>query len=166
MRFKGLLLLMLLLAACDEQAISTRTQPTQANPSATQPAPPAVLESAQQFWSRFRAAALAGNTATLQQIARIPFTTRGISDDDPTVAHDAAAFAALVPRILAQDTGFNAEPETVLQYIERHSELPTIATGGGQSEPVPADAAEFRAGPLTFARIEQRWYWQSAYLDE
>jgi membrane-bound lytic murein transglycosylase B len=166
MKFKGLLLLMLLLTACGKEATSTAAQPAPTSTMATQPAPEAAQESAQQFWAKFRTAALAGNNAALQEIALIPFTTRGTTDGDPAATHDAAAFAALVPKILAQDTGLSAQPETVLQYIERHAELPTIATGGGQSKPVPADATEFRAGPLVFAKIQQRWYWQSAYLEE
>jgi hypothetical protein len=166
MKAKGLLLLMLTLVSCDRQVAPVPAAAEKLAATQTQPAPAQATQSPQQFWSTFRAAVLAGDRPALQEIARFPFVTRGASDDDPTVPHDAATFDALLPQILAQDTGMTKEGETVRDYIERHPDLPPIAAGGGKSAPVEAGAAQFVAGPLTFEKVGKRWYWVSAYLEE
>jgi hypothetical protein len=166
MKANGLLLFTLLLAACDRQEAPTPAPAEQPAASQSRAAPPVAVSSAQRFWSTFREAALGQDLSALQPMTRFPFVTRGATDDDPSVANDAAAFAELLPRILAQDVGLSAEPETVRQYIERHPELPTIATGAGQSTPVAADATQFFAGPLGFEKVGEQWYWVSASLEE
>ena len=165
MKVKGLLLLMVLLAACDRQVTSAPTGPAKPAATQSQTAPEAATQSPQQFWSEFRVAALAGDSAGLKTIARFPFVTRGTTDDDPAVSHDAAAFAELLPKILAEDTGLSKDGETVREFVERHAELPAIPAGGGQSAPVDANATQFSAGPLNFEKIGNRWYWVSAYLE-
>ncbi len=164
MKSKGLMLLaMVLLASCSKQVSSESTAESS---SVQQSQPTRQVQSAQLFWNTFRTAALANDRAALLAITRFPFTTRGATDADPAVSHDQAAFEQLLPSILEQDSGLSAEPQTVRQYIERHPELPTIATGAGQSMPVTANATQFSAGPLSFAKVGDRWYWVSAYLEE
>ncbi len=169
MKLTGLLLLTLLLAACGER------NSTPAAPAAPAAMPPpdvpvaqaaTMPQTAQQFWTDFRAAVAANNPAAMQAMARFPFVTRGVSDGDPEVPHDEVAFAALLPKILAQDTGLGAQPETVSAFVARHADLPPIAVGGGQFTPVPADATHFSAGPLDFEKSGERWRWVSAYLEE
>jgi hypothetical protein len=167
MKCKLLLLLPFMLAACGRQdpapaeprAPAPAAQPTTATAGAVQ-----ATQSAQEFWSKFRAAALAEDHAALASMARVPFMTRGETDDDPTVTHEAAELTQLLPGILAQDTGLAAEPEPVRAYLERHAEVPQVALGGGQFAPVSDDATRFSAGPLGFEKIDGRWYWVSAYL--
>ena len=166
MKVKGLLPLMLLLVACDRKVTPAPAAPETSAAPQQQTAAEEAAQSAQQFWAKYRAAVLAGDGAALQEIVRFPFVTRGATDDDPSIPHDAAAFAGLLPKILAQDTGLTKDGETVRDYIERHPELPPISTGGGQSVPVEADAVQFVAGPLSFEKIGNRWYWVSAYLEE
>ena len=165
MNVKGLLPLMLLLVACDRQPAPTSPEPGTPTATSEQAAPVAATQSAQEFWSSFRVAALAEDRAALKEIARFPFVTRGTTDDDSNISHDEAAFAELLPRILSQDTGLSSGGETVRQYIERHPELPPIAIGGGQSASVEANATQFAAGPLNFEKTGNRWYWVSAYLE-
>jgi hypothetical protein len=166
MKAKGLLLLMVSLVACDRQNTSAPTEPVMPAAAQEQAAPATATQSPQDFWSEFRVAVLANDSAALQKVARFPFVTRGATDDEPNVSHDEAAFAGLLPKILAQDTGLTKEGETVRGYIERHPELPAIVSGGGQSVPVEADAAQFAVGPLNFAKTGNRWYWVSAYVEE
>jgi hypothetical protein len=163
-----MLLATLLLVACGKQ-VASQGAGESPNAQQSQPAeavPAAPAHSAQLFWQGFRAAALANDPAALRSITRFPFTTRGTVDADAVVTHDLAGFEQLLPRIFEQDVGLSAEPQTVRQYIERHPELPTIATGAGQFKPVPADATRFSAGPLDFEKADNRWYWVSAYLEE
>jgi hypothetical protein len=162
MKCKGLLLLMLSLAACDRPVTPAPTEAEKPTAIATE----AATQTPQQFWSEFRAAAIAADSAALQKLARFPFVTRGATDDDPSISHDEAAFAELLPKILAQDTGLSKEGETVRQYLDSHPELPAIATGAGQSVPMGADATQFVAGPLSFEKIGNRWLWVSAYLED
>ena len=110
------------------------------------------------FWTRFRTAALAGDPAAVAALARFPFRTRGEMDDDPTRTHDRAAFAALLPRLLAQDPGLAAEPETVRDLIARTAVLPADA--------LDADGRRARLGPLVFERAagEGGWRLAMAYL--
>ncbi|HEU5137664.1 MAG TPA: hypothetical protein VFU13_21150 [Steroidobacteraceae bacterium] len=165
MKVKTLLPLMLLLVACDRQVAPAAPEPGKPAQTPEQAAPVAAAQTPQEFWSGFRVAALADDRASLQDIARFPFVTRGTTDDDANISHDEAAFAGLIPKIFAQDTGLSSEGETVRQYIERHPELPPIATGGGQSVPVEQGATQFAAGPLNFEKVGNRWYWVSAYLE-
>ena len=165
MKVKGLLPLLLLLVACDRQVTPAPPEPGKPVAPQEQAAPAAATQSAQEFWSQFRVAALAGELTALQKIARFPFVTRGTTDDDSSTSHDEADFAGLLPKILAQDTGLSSAGETVREYIERHPDLPAVAAGGGQSVPVEANATQFAAGPLTFEKIGNRWYWVSAYLE-
>jgi len=166
MKVKGLLLLMVSLVACDRQVTSAPTEPVKPAAAQEQTAPAAATQSPQEFWSEFRVAALADDRAALQKLARFPFVTRGTTDDDSSISHDEVAFAELVAKVFAQDTGLSKGGETVRAYLERHTELPPIAVGGGQSVPVEANAAQFSAGPLNFEKIGDRWYWVSAYLEE
>ncbi len=165
MKLNGILPLMLLLVACDRQVTPASPEPGKPVATPEQAASEAATQSPQEFWSSFRVAALAEDGAALKGIARFPFLTRGTTDDESSISHDEPAFAELLPKILAQDTGLSSEGETVRQYIERHPELPPIATGGGQSAPVEVNATQFTAGPLSFEKIGDRWYWVSAYLE-
>lgn len=164
MKLTGLLLLTLSLAACGERTSSTTAPATP--PDARVAATPTTSQTAQQFWVGFRSAVATNDSAALTGMARFPFVTRGVSDDDPKVPHDEAAFAALLPKILAQDTGLGAQPETVSAFVARHADPPPIAVGGGQFAPVPDDATQFSAGPLEFEKSGEKWLWASAYLEE
>lgn len=165
MNLRGLMVLAtLLLMACSKQVASEGT--AESNSSTSPPKSQAAAQSAQSFWVAFRGAALAKDRAALLALTRFPFITRGATDGDPSVSHDRAAFERILPQILDQDTGLNAAPQTVRQYLESHPSLPTIAMGGGQSQAVAADATQFAAGPLNFQKVNDRWYWTSAYLEE
>jgi hypothetical protein len=165
MKLTGLLLLTLSLAACGERTSST-TAPAAPPPDAHVAAAATASQTAQQFWTGFRAAVAINDSAALAAMARFPFVTRGVTDDDPKVSHDEATFAALLPKLLAQDTGLGAQPESVSAFVARHADLPPIALGGGQFAPVPADATQFSAGPLQFEKSDEKWLWASAYLEE
>lgn len=112
--------------------------------------------SAQGFWTRFRAAALANDTARVASMTRFPVETRGPTDDDPVqrVARD--GFASLFARVLRQDPGLSAQPETMRGLLERTTSLSARERGPEQ----------FRVGALEFARTSDGWRLVRAYLDE
>jgi hypothetical protein len=163
--------LVMSLAGCDKAP--PQTSVSQESPAATAqvPAAPAAptlspqVEPPAAFWSRFRTAVLSDDRAALQSMVRFPFKTRGVSDDDPVVSHDQAAFWDIYARVLAQDTGYG-QGQTERQHIESNAQLPSEALGDGKTEPVKDDATQFRVGALEFEKSGDKWYWVSAYLEE
>lgn len=161
----GLSVLVAVFAGCGKAPSPAHSAPegAPASPAAQTLAADPRTGTAQAFWSEFRRAVRADDRAKLLALVRFPFTTRGQLDDDPIVPYDQSRFWDVYARLLSQDTGLAMEPETVRQYIEEQEQPPPYALGGGQTEPVGEDAVEFYAGPLTFQKIEGRWYWVSAY---
>src|SRR5687767_1097648 len=166
-RIGFLIALGMLIAGCGEQVPQEASSITPAASTVTPAAPtaPPQMETAHAFWSRFRNAVLSEDRPALLSMTRFPFKTRGVTDEDPVVENDQAAFWPIYARVLAQDTGYGAG-ETERQHIKRNIELPPIAMGGGQFVPVSEDAAEFRVGALQFEKSGDRWFWVFAYLDE
>lgn len=163
-----LLLLLAALAACaadggdgDVQAEPAAATTTPAAAPLPAPSPTAVAaepadSSFAAFWPRFRDAVLADDTAALVALTRFPFRTRGQSDADPVVAHDPAAFPALLGRLLAQDPGLGGGAgDTMRRLIERTTTVDTA------NEP-PDEVA---VGDLVFTREEHRWRLASAYTN-
>lgn len=129
---------------------------------APQTAPPvsqtASAEDFPTFWGQFRQAFLAQDVDRLVQMTRFPLEVRGDSDADPVVRQDRAHFGETVKRIIEQDSGQRAEPETVRQYVER--------TPSPASTDVEPDGGAARVGDLVFERIGARWLLVRVYVRE
>lgn len=131
-----------------------------AAPSCSQPTggQEAPLEGFQKFWSGFRQGVLAGDKDKVASLAAFPFKTRGILDSDPVKAYDRASFLRLFDQLLDQDPGLSREPETMRRLIERTTTVTDKVLGtGGQTA---------RVGVFTFQRMNGRWRFTMAYLEE
>jgi len=138
----GLWLVVALSAACGQQA--PRQEASQAG--------------FQAFWSDFRSAVLGGDRAKTLAMTAFPFKTRGPSDADPIISHDAASFSGLLDTLLTQDPGLKPEPETMRAFIERTPTVPTTTMGdGGQSA---------RVGAFVFQWTSGRWKFTMAYTED
>jgi hypothetical protein len=114
---------------------------------APEPAP-----SFETFWMEFRTAALARDAARIVPLTRFPFETKGVLDD-AAKQNDETAFRALFPRLLEQDVGLSAEPESMLNYMQRNAK-------------VTAGEDRVRVGQFVFEKVQNRWMFVSAYLEE
>jgi hypothetical protein len=90
--------------------------------------------------------------ATLTQF---PLRTRGQMDDDPEVTHGRGELAALLARLMEQDPGLSAQPETMRALFDRTQTL-------GAFELSPEQA---RVGAFEFARTPAGWRWVYAYTE-
>jgi len=112
--------------------------------------------SAQGFWRAFREAALAGAASRVAAMTRFPVETRGPTDDDPVERLSRDAFAPVFARVMDQESGLSAHPESMRALVERMPALGARALGDG----------EFRVGALEFARTPEGWRLVRMYLEE
>ena len=116
-------------------------------------------EEFQKFWSDFRAAALAKDTEKIVSMTNFPFKTKGILDSDPVAAHDASSFGKLLPKLLQQDVGKSREPEPMLRFMERKANV----TAKDLGQP---GANNVRVGQFVFQKVQGRWLFAQAYVEE
>jgi hypothetical protein len=132
-----------------------------AGPPACLAEPPAgksAVQDFQGFWSDFRTATLANDLGRIMAMTRFPFRTRGPMDDDPVVSHGKDGFAKLWEKLLLQDPGLRPEPETVRQLIQRKVRISAAEHGRG--------ASTARVAGLVFERVNGRWFFTRAYVEE
>lgn len=110
------------------------------------------------FWASFQSATVTGDVDEVQQYVRFPLFTRGPSDGDPFVPHQAEFFALLWSRLLEQDPGLRMEPETTRAFIARHAEAPAGA--------VDAGGENARVADLVFSCRAGTWQLTMAYTSE
>lgn len=106
-----------------------------------------------KYWSEFRAAAIRKDVDKIASMTKLPFTTKGTLDSSKVGTHDAASFRKVFPKLLDQDVGLSAEPESMLHYIQRRSEI-------------PAKGEQVRVGQFVFAQVKGEWKFVSAYMDD
>jgi len=111
-----------------------------------------------EFWGHFKSGVLAGNREQVAAVTLFPFKTRGMLDSDPVRLHDRRSFDELFDRLLAQDSGLKKEPEPMRDLIQR--------TDFSQAKPVKKHNSRERIGNFVFQRIDNRWRFVMAYLDE
>ena len=132
MRLLLLLCLALAATACEDRRRTPDAAPARAPADAgASLAPPAPIEQpaaapadaagdAQAFWTEFRAAAVARDTARLKALTRFPFTTRGSMDWHPVIEHRAEEFGPLILTLLEKEEIISVdEVLTQRQLIER-----------------------------------------------
>ena len=111
-----------------------------------------------EFWGHFKSVVLAGNKEQVAAVTFFPFKTRGMLDSDPVRLHDRRSFDELFDRLLAQDSGLKKEPEPMRDLIQR--------TDFSQAKPVKKHNSRERIGNFVFQRVDNRWRFVMAYLDE
>lgn len=122
------------------------------------PKPATPLEQFQAYWTEFRAAALRNDGDKLASMTAFPFRTRGADDDSPTATHDRASFLLILDRLLDQDAGMRAEPETMRQFIDRNPTVMERNLGSGGNSA--------RVGTFEFAQSDGKWQFTRAFLEE
>lgn len=119
---------------------------------------PQGADGVQEFWTEFRNATAAADSKRLEELTAFPFTVRGPLDSDPAKTFDRASFRALIPRLLAQDSGLTEKGESMRQLVARTLKPPGAAAQAAQTT--------FRVGAFEFRVIEKKWRFVRAYLDE
>jgi hypothetical protein len=114
---------------------------------------------AEEFWTEFRDAALAGDLPRLLPLVRFPFTTRGMFDEDPVLNHSREDFPRLFARLLESDTGLREDLGPTMRELMVDTprlppqEIELSATGW------------FRVGDFEFKRVNGEWKFVHAYID-
>jgi hypothetical protein len=110
------------------------------------------------FWNHFRNSVLDGNKEQVAALTLFPFKTRGMLDSDPIRLHDRSSFKGLFEKLVTQDTGLRKEPEPMRDLIQRTDFInATRAKNTTSTE---------RVGNFVFERVNNRWLFVMAYLDE
>jgi len=135
---------LLLLAAC--------------TPDPVPPEPATPVEQFQTFWIEFRAAVARNDAEKLASLTAFPFQTRGVGDAFPAQTHDRASFLRILDRLLAQDAGMRAGPETMRQFIERSPSVTERNLG--------AEGRSARMGTFEFTQSDGKWRFTRAFLEE
>lgn len=108
-----------------------------------------------RFWAAFRSAVLADDREALVAMSRLPFTLHGQLDEDADEKVDAAGLQRQLPDLLLQDTGLSAEPQPMLELVERTKQPARPARG----------AKTVRVGQFEFALRPDGWRFAGAYVD-
>jgi hypothetical protein len=112
----------------------------------------------QLFWSAFRQAALAGDKDKLEAMTKLPILVKGTVDEDAVKHYDIKLLLGNFDRLLSQDTGQKPEPETMKSLIEK-----TQVIAAGQTR---ISIHEVRIGTFVFQKIQNRWLFSIAYIEE
>ena len=121
-------------------------------------APPSVATAADTslatFWTHFRAAVSARDTAAILALTDRAFATRGEMDSDPWIPRDSAGVVTILDSLLTTDPGIGRE-STMLAMVAARS-----------ASEVTRDvvAGELRVGSFVFAMRGERWRFVRAYL--
>jgi len=126
--------------------------------SCAQPGAREAAEEFRIFWTAFRSAALDGKREQVATMTEFPFRTRGPLDGDPVRTYDRPAFLRLFDRLLEQDPGLSRETSTMQRLIRDKT---TIA-----GRELNEGATQARVGSFTFRKVNGRWLFTLAYLDE
>jgi len=108
------------------------------------------------FWNEFRSAVVKRDYQSIVKLTHFPFKTKGLLDDEGERVFDRHAFTDLLPKLLAQDTGMRAEPETMRSFIERTTSVDNVDATGG----------EIYLGAFVFELIDDEWFFTRAYIGE
>lgn len=117
---------------------------------------PRASQTVDEFWSAFRAAVANKDNSAIASLSEFPFKTRGTLDSAPVVVHDRSSFLKVVDRMLDQDPGLKAEPETMRDLIKRTARIQPSSAGGSSA----------RLGSFVFQTSQGRWRFTMAYIDE
>lgn len=155
----GLGAMLLLLSACGGGETTVAANATDVAVPAEAPATPVVAataatavaaqdQSLEAFWTRFRRAALANDTAGIAALSAPSVSQRGELDDGPQARLSPTQVPAVLAKLLEQPDGVDAAERTQRQMLE--------------AAPVPKrDKAfpdnQFRFGNLEFERGAQGW---------
>lgn len=116
------------------------------------------------FWTRFRAAALAGNYTELSRYTVFPLQTRGLMDNQPVITYSEGEFAALFKLFLQTSTGLNTDnfDETQADYIKAN---PTITFNTGKL-PLMHDNKTAAVASMEFENTSAGWKLKFLYLTD
>lgn len=106
------------------------------------------------FWTHFRDAVSARDTAAVLALTDLPFSTRGEMDDDPWIPRDSAAVVAIMDSLLNTDPGLGKESTMRSMVLATDTTSLARAVAGG----------ERRVGSFVFAARDGRWRFVKAYL--
>lgn len=133
--------------------------PTPAPISAPRAAPAAGAVGAmtlEEFWPKFRRAALAGDAAALRAMSAPVVLQRSTLDDSPAVKLPSARVPAAVATILTLPDGVDAAGRI-------HRDLLKATPVAKRDARQPADT--YRFGDMVFARSKTGWRLTELYLD-
>lgn len=132
-------------AAVSEPPVLANPVPRQ---SPTTAPPPVAAESLEGFWTRFRAAALAGDDAAIRALSAPVVLQNGLLDDTPVVRLPVARVPEVIARIMLLPNGFDAAGRTHRALLE--------ATPTPKRDPVqPRNYHRF--GDLVFEHGDGGW---------
>lgn len=142
----------------DEQtsrtSVDSSTDLAAAPPNARPSTASASDTSLTAFWTRFRDAIAAHDTAAILALTDRTFATRGEMDDDPWIPRDSAAMVTILDSLLTTDPGLGKE--STMRAIVIATDTASLArqVAGG----------ELRVGSFVFEARGGRWRFVKAYL--
>lgn len=138
---------LLLLAACAPEPAADAPAPPQAAPSRAR-------EDFNGFWTRFRAAALAGDAAGLRALSAPVVVSRGEMDDDPELKLAPAKVPAAVKALMDKPDGADPQGRTLRQIVRSKVRF----------QPSEFDSPDQqRVGDLEFQRGRAGWRLTAVY---
>jgi hypothetical protein len=141
-----------LLAACAPDAPAADAASPQA--AATKAAAPAAKADFNGFWTRFRAAALAGDAAALRAMSAPTVASRGELDDDAELKLAPAKVPAAVKAVLDKPDGADPQGRTLRQIIRTKTRFQPSEFDGPDQQ---------RVGDLEFQRGRDGWRLATIY---
>jgi hypothetical protein len=112
----------------------------------------------QAFWTEFRQAIKNNDKDKVAAMTRFPFKTRGQTDSDPVKTHNKVSFLKIWDKLMQADPGLGPDADTMRRFVERK---PTITSEASASEKGSA-----RVGNFVFDRVQGKWLFTMAFLDE
>ncbi|MCW7538999.1 hypothetical protein OOT46_14230 [Aquabacterium sp. A7-Y] len=115
-------------------------------------------DSAQSYWTTFRAAALKGDVKTVAGLTRFPLEVHGPLDESDEHSVARSQLGHWWPRLLNADPGLSAEATTMKSYVLAHPRL--------QDGFCTAEGQQFRVGEWLFHLGPEGWRFVIAYVNE
>lgn len=119
------------------------------------------MAEAQDFWNKFRHAALTGEVEKIASMTRFPLWVRGVVDSDPVMYYGRKDFPLIWRRLLDQQVvssdNDQVEVKTMLQVLR---EKKWIRPKDLQSPSI------MRVELFRFEKVKDRWRMTRCYLEE
>lgn len=115
----------------------------------------------QLFWSRFREAALSGDSAGVAAMTKFPLWVRGPDDSDPVMYYERKDFYKIIKRLLNQEVLLLKDGKVLTTNMRQIINEKHRITAGDFKTP-----DQFSIELFTFEKRNGKWLFTRGYLED
>lgn len=115
----------------------------------------------QLFWSRFRAAALSGDSSRVAGMTKLPLWVRGPDDSDPVVYYERKDFNRILKRLLNQEVLLLKDGKVLTTSMRQVINEKHRIIAGDLTTPY-----QFSIELFMFQKMNGKWLFTRGYLED